>query len=112
MVKSLALRAWGPVGLLHMQKAAIKNKSPHAEFGTRTRCGFNTNKDGPAARGAAQEQTLVCLTPATASEDRSAVRANGAASARNPRRSHWAKPKPQSGDPDVAVTQIRGLLGG
>src|SRR5437762_32422 len=28
MVESLALRAWGPVGLLHMQKAAIKYKKP------------------------------------------------------------------------------------
>ena len=38
-------------------------------------------------------------------------RANGAASAGNPSRS-LQKPKPRSGRPDVAVTQIRGLLGG
>jgi len=43
---------------------------------------------GLAARGAAQDQTVVCLAPATALEDASAVRANGAASARNPRQSH------------------------
>ena len=60
---------------------------------TRARRGGSarTQKDWPAARCAAQDQTVVCLTPATALEDRSAVRANGAASARNPRRSHWAK---------------------
>src|ERR1700737_889574 len=46
---------------------------------------------GPAARGAAQDRTVVCLTPATALEDPSAVRANGVASARKPRRSHWAR---------------------
>jgi hypothetical protein len=40
---------------------------------------------------AAQHRTVVCLTPATALEDPSVVRANGAASARKPRRSHWAK---------------------
>jgi hypothetical protein len=45
-------------------------------------------KTGP--RGAAQDQTVVCLTAATALEDLSAVRPS-AASARNPRRSHWAK---------------------
>jgi len=50
-----------------------------------------TRKEGPAARGAAQDKTVVCLTPATALEDPSSVRANGVASARNPRRSHWVK---------------------
>src|SRR5439155_19722039 len=91
MVKSLALRAWGPVGLLHMQKAAIKYKKPTRRVWNTHSTWVQHEQDGPAARGAAQDQTLVCLTPATASEDRSAVRANGAASARNPRRSHWAK---------------------
>ena len=51
---------------------------------------FSTNKKR-GARGAAQDKTVVCLTPATALEDPTSGRANGAASARNPRRSHWVK---------------------
>src|SRR2546428_7904314 len=103
MVKSLALRAWGPVGLLHMQKPQLNTKSPHAEFGTRTRCGFNTNKDGPAARGAAQEQTLVCLTPATALEDPSAAAPTARLRRGIPAEAIGQKPKPQSGGPNLAV---------
>src|ERR1700694_2713796 len=54
----------------------------------------------PAARGAAQDQTVVCLTPATRLRRGIPAEAIG------------QKPKSRSGGPDVAVTQIRGLLGG
>jgi hypothetical protein len=59
-------------------------------------------------------EKLWCRTAAdaTALEDPSTVRASYAGSARNPAEAVGRKPRPRSCGSDVAITQIRGLLGG